>query len=61
MEIGLFADDPAIVAGLARFNGRGVAVIGHQKGRDTTSQTDSKFWHAETGRLQESSSCSQTC
>jgi acetyl-CoA carboxylase carboxyl transferase subunit alpha len=30
-----FADDPAIVAGLANFRGRKVAVIGHQKGRDT--------------------------
>ena len=29
-----FADDPAIVAGLARLDGRPVAVIGHQKGRD---------------------------
>ncbi|HLI49658.1 MAG TPA: acetyl-CoA carboxylase carboxyltransferase subunit alpha [Chthonomonas sp.] len=28
------ADDPAIVGGLARFNGRSVVVIGHQKGRD---------------------------
>jgi len=30
-----FADDPAIVGGLARFNGQPVMVIGHQKGRDT--------------------------
>lgn len=29
-----FADDPAIVGGIARFNGQGVMVIGHQKGRD---------------------------
>ncbi|MBI2970674.1 MAG: acetyl-CoA carboxylase carboxyltransferase subunit alpha [Gammaproteobacteria bacterium] len=29
-----FADDPAIVAGLARLDGTSVAVIGHQKGRD---------------------------
>jgi len=28
-----FADDHAIVAGLARFNGRPVVVIGHQKGK----------------------------
>ncbi len=28
-------DDAAIVAGLAEFRGRSVAVIGHQKGRDT--------------------------
>src|SRR6266536_4731010 len=28
-----FADDPAIVAGLAMFRGRAVAVVGHQKGR----------------------------
>jgi len=30
-----FADDPAIVGGLARFNGESCVVIGHQKGRDT--------------------------
>lgn len=30
-----FADDYAIVGGLARFNGQSVMVIGHQKGRDT--------------------------
>jgi acetyl-CoA carboxylase carboxyl transferase subunit alpha len=30
-----FADDPSIVGGLARFNGKSVMVIGHQKGRDT--------------------------
>jgi acetyl-CoA carboxylase carboxyl transferase subunit alpha len=30
-----FADDAAIVCGMARFHGRPVMVIGHQKGRDT--------------------------
>src|ERR1017187_2675005 len=30
-----FADDHAIVGGLARFNGQSCVVIGHQKGRDT--------------------------
>jgi acetyl-CoA carboxylase carboxyl transferase subunit alpha len=30
-----FADDHAIVGGLARFNGQACMVIGHQKGRDT--------------------------
>ncbi len=30
-----YADDAAIVGGLARFNGQTVMVIGHQKGRDT--------------------------
>ena len=30
-----FADDKAIVGGLARFNGHSCMVIGHQKGRDT--------------------------
>jgi len=29
------ADDPAIVCGLARINDKPVAIIGHQKGRDT--------------------------
>jgi len=30
-----FADDPAIIAGIARIDDISVAVIGHQKGRDT--------------------------
>jgi len=30
-----YGDDPAIVGGLARFNGQACMVIGHQKGRDT--------------------------
>ncbi|MEN9433878.1 MAG: hypothetical protein RLZZ422_1467 [Pseudomonadota bacterium] len=30
-----FADDKAIIGGLARFNGESVMVIGHQKGRNT--------------------------
>src|SRR5512140_1451766 len=30
-----YADDAAIVGGLARINGQSVMVIGHQKGRDT--------------------------
>ncbi|MFN6961917.1 MAG: acetyl-CoA carboxylase carboxyl transferase subunit alpha, partial [Rhodocyclaceae bacterium] len=30
-----FADDQAIIGGLARFNGQSCVVIGHQKGRDT--------------------------
>jgi acetyl-CoA carboxylase carboxyl transferase subunit alpha len=30
-----FADDAALVGGLARLDGRSVMVIGHQKGRDT--------------------------
>jgi len=31
----LFRDDPAIVGGLARFDGAPLVVIGHQKGRNT--------------------------
>ena len=38
-----FSDDPAIVAGLARFRGRTVAVIGHQKGRDIRERTHRNF------------------
>jgi len=30
-----YGDDKAIVAGLAKFRGRPVAIVGHQKGRDT--------------------------
>ena len=38
-----FADDPAIVGGLARFNGQPVMVIGHQKGRDTKEKIARNF------------------
>ena len=38
-----FADDPAIVGGLARFNGEPCVVIGHQKGRDTKEKIFRNF------------------
>ena len=38
-----FADDAAIVGGLARFNGQSVMVIGHQKGRDTKERQFRNF------------------
>jgi acetyl-CoA carboxylase carboxyl transferase subunit alpha len=38
-----FADDPAIVGGLARFQGEPVMVIGHQKGRDTKERQYRNF------------------
>jgi acetyl-CoA carboxylase carboxyl transferase subunit alpha len=38
-----FGDDKAIVAGLAKFHGRPVAVIGHQKGRDTKQRVVRNF------------------
>ncbi len=38
-----FADDSAIVGGLARLDGRSVVVIGHQKGRDTKEKIQRNF------------------
>ena len=38
-----FADDHAIVGGLARFNGQPVMVIGHQKGGDTKEKLYRNF------------------
>jgi acetyl-CoA carboxylase carboxyl transferase subunit alpha len=38
-----FGDDRAIIAGLAKFHGRAVAVIGHQKGRDTKQRLARNF------------------
>lgn len=38
-----FADDAAIIGGLARFQGRPVMVIGHQKGRDTNEKVRRNF------------------
>ena len=38
-----FADDPAIVGGVARMDGRPVMIIGHQKGRDTKEKIRRNF------------------
>ncbi len=38
-----FGDDPAIVAGLARFGNRRIVVVGHQKGRDTKENIRRNF------------------
>lgn len=38
-----YADDRAIVGGLARFNGQSCMVIGHQKGRDTKEKIQRNF------------------
>ncbi|PZU05265.1 MAG: acetyl-CoA carboxylase carboxyl transferase subunit alpha [Francisella sp.] len=38
-----FADDPAIVGGLARFGEQSVMVLGHQKGRDTKEKIYRNF------------------
>jgi len=40
------ADDHAIVAGLGRFDGRTIALIGHQKGRDIKDRIDRNFGSA---------------
>jgi acetyl-CoA carboxylase carboxyl transferase subunit alpha len=38
-----FADDPAVICGLARFEGRSVIVIGQQKGRTTKQKLTRNF------------------
>lgn len=38
-----YADDPAIVCGLAKLNDQAVVVIGHQKGRDTKEKIHRNF------------------
>lgn len=38
-----YADDPAIIAGLGRIDGRAVVIIGHQKGRDTKEKLYRNF------------------
>ena len=38
-----FADDPALVGGFARFDGRAAMLIGHQKGRDTKQKLRRNF------------------
>jgi acetyl-CoA carboxylase carboxyl transferase subunit alpha len=39
----VYADDPSIVGGLARFDGDSCVVIGHQKGRDTKEKIVRNF------------------
>ncbi|MBF0570199.1 MAG: acetyl-CoA carboxylase carboxyltransferase subunit alpha [Candidatus Omnitrophica bacterium] len=39
----LFADDLAMIAGFARIEGEKVAVLGHQKGRDTSENVKRNF------------------
>jgi acetyl-CoA carboxylase carboxyl transferase subunit alpha len=41
-----FGDDPAIVAGLARFRGRSVIIVGQQKGRSTKEKITRNFGQA---------------
>ncbi len=38
-----FGDDKALIAGLGKFRGRPVAIVGHQKGRDTKQRIDRNF------------------
>jgi len=38
-----FGDDPAVIAGLARFDGRAVVVVGQQKGRTTKQKLTRNF------------------
>lgn len=38
-----FADDPALVCGFATFHDRAVAIVGHQKGRDTKQKIHRNF------------------
>ena len=38
-----YGDDPAILGGMAKFNGRSVTIIGHQKGTDAKEMTYRNF------------------
>ncbi|MGB5038996.1 MAG: acetyl-CoA carboxylase carboxyltransferase subunit alpha [Blastocatellia bacterium] len=38
-----FADDPALVCGMARFRGESVIIVGHQKGRTTRERQHRNF------------------
>ena len=41
--IAIAPDDPAIIGGLGRIDGRSVMIIGHEKGRDTKSKVRRNF------------------
>jgi len=49
-----FADDRAIVGGVARLDGKPVMVIGQQKGRDTTEKLQTQFCYAAPRRVSQS-------
>ncbi len=42
-----YGDDPAMVTGFAKFNGRPVALVGQQKGRDTKQRVAQNFGQAK--------------
>src|SRR5579864_4127904 len=42
----LFGEDPALICGMARFQGEEVLVIGHQKGRDVKQRVYRNFGQA---------------
>lgn len=42
-----FADDPAIVCGMAEFHGKPVMIVGHQKGHDTVQRVARNFGQAK--------------
>ena len=42
-----YGDDPAMVCGMAKFQGRPVIVIGNQKGRDTKQRLERNFGHSK--------------
>jgi acetyl-CoA carboxylase carboxyl transferase subunit alpha len=42
-------DDPALVGGLAKLNGMGCVILGHQKGRDTKDNVARNFGMASPG------------
>jgi acetyl-CoA carboxylase carboxyl transferase subunit alpha len=42
-----FADDPAIIGGLARIDGRRVMILGHEKGDDTATRLKHNFGMAK--------------
>jgi acetyl-CoA carboxylase carboxyl transferase subunit alpha len=42
-----FADDPAIIAGIARMNGQSIVVMGQEKGKDTETRVKHNFGMAK--------------
>ena len=49
-----FAEDAAIVGGIGTFKGRGVLVLGHEKGHDTESSHPAQLRHGAPGGIPES-------
>ena len=56
-----YADDPAIIGGMARFHGEEVMIVGHQKARDTKQKVYRNFGMPNPGGLPQGHAGDEDC